>query len=126
MLPFVKAAHAATNCAPAPNGGFPARLDGGIPGGFNDLNACQGAADLNIFIKITVNLIEIALQFAGVVAVMMLIVGGITYIISRGRPDLMEKAYNTIKYAIVGLVVVILSYVFIYGIDNFIFQSGLR
>jgi cytochrome bd-type quinol oxidase subunit 2 len=126
MLPFVKTAYAASHCAPAPDGGFPARIDGGIPGGFNNLNTCDGAMNLDVFIKIVVNLIQIALQFAGIVAVIMLIVGGITYIISRGRPDLMEKAYNTLKYAIVGLVVVILSYVVVYGIDNFIITSGLK
>lgn len=118
ILPFVSIAYAHPNhCPPAPTGLF--RLDRGIPGGFSHINEC-GSLDLNIFIKITVNLIQIALQLAFFFALGMLIIGGITYIISRSRPDLIERAYNTIKYAIVGLVVIILSYTVVYAINQFI------
>ena len=40
--------------------------------------------------------------------------------LARNRPDLIERAYNTIKYAIVGLVVIILSYTVVYAINQFI------
>lgn len=119
-LPFVPAAYAAPDYCKPVAGNF--RLDKGIPGGFQHINdpQCGSNADLNVFIQIVVNLIQIALQLAFFFALGMLIIGGITYIISRSRPDLIERAYNTIKYAIVGLVVIILSYTVVYAINQFI------
>jgi hypothetical protein len=46
----------------------------------------------------------------GVIAVIMLIWGGIRYVISGGAADKVKDAKNTILYAIVGLIVAILGY----------------
>jgi hypothetical protein len=46
---------------------------------------------------------------AGAVAVLIIIIGGIGYIASTGDPGRITKAKNTILYAVIGLVVVILA-----------------
>ena len=85
---------------------------------------CGGTFD--DFLRIITNIIAVLLNFGFVVAVIWLIWGGINYIMSRGRPDLIDKSYQTIKYAIVGLVIVMLARFIIYGINSFVLTSGMR
>ncbi len=44
------------------------------------------------------------------VAVLFLIIGGFQYITSAGNPDALEKAKNTILYAIIGILAALLAY----------------
>jgi hypothetical protein len=46
----------------------------------------------------------------GAVAVIMLIVGGLRYVVSSGDSKAVESAKNTILYAIVGIVVAVISF----------------
>lgn len=52
----------------------------------------------------------------GIVAVIMIILGGIFYVISAGDPGKIKKAKDTILYGIIGLVIVLLSF----AIVNFV------
>lgn len=54
--------------------------------------------------------INLMLFIVGILAVIMLIWGGIRYVISGGAADKVKDAKNTILYAIVGLIVAILGY----------------
>ncbi len=54
--------------------------------------------------------INLMLFIVGVLAVIMLIWGGIRYVISGGDATKVKDAKNTILYAIVGLIVAILGY----------------
>lgn len=54
-------------------------------------------------------IINILLMLAGLVAAIYLIIGGISYITSRGDEDKAEEAKNTILYAVIGLIVIGLS-----------------
>ena len=65
------------------------------------------------------NIINTILYVAGIVAVAMLIFGGIRFMISRGDKDKVQKAKNTVIYAIIGLILVIFSY----AIVNFIISA---
>lgn len=56
------------------------------------------------------NVINILLFLAGTIAVIMIIIGGIRYITSDGDANKAGQAKNTIIYAIIGLVVAVLSY----------------
>ncbi len=47
---------------------------------------------------------------AGAVAVLFIILGGIKYSTSQGNPNDTQKAKETIIYALVGLVIVMLSF----------------
>ncbi|MBX4197631.1 pilin [Candidatus Saccharibacteria bacterium] len=49
----------------------------------------------------------------GVIAVIMIIVGGFRYITSGGNPESTKSARNTILYAIIGLVVVALAQIIV-------------
>ena len=52
----------------------------------------------------------------GIVAVIMIIIGGIFYVISAGDPGKIKKAKDTILYGIIGLVIVLLAF----AIVNFV------
>lgn len=68
-----------------------------------------------IFNQIT----SVALGVIGAVSVIMLIWGGLRYIISGGDSKKITDAKNTILYAIIGLIIAILSY----AIINFVLNS---
>lgn len=72
-------------------------------GGITD----QEAKDrLNNLIRTVINLFSVVV---GVVAVIMIIVGGLKYITSGGDSGNVSGAKNTILYAIIGIIVVALS-----------------
>ncbi|MEX0668672.1 MAG: pilin [Candidatus Saccharimonadales bacterium] len=50
------------------------------------------------------------LLLLGAIAVIMLIIGGIRYVVSQGDSSAIESARNTILYAIIGIVVAFLAY----------------
>lgn len=63
--------------------------------------------------------VEILLFVVGVAAVLMLIVGGLRYIVSGGDPQAASNAKNTILYAVIGLIVAILGYALV----QFVFSA---
>ena len=64
-------------------------------------------------------IVNVLLFLIGVISVIMLIYGGIQYTLSSGDSGKVNNAKNTILYAIVGLIVAILSY----AIVNFVLKS---
>jgi len=54
--------------------------------------------------------INLMLFVVGILAIFMLIFGGIRYVVSGGNESRVKDAKNTILYAIIGLVVAILGY----------------
>jgi hypothetical protein len=54
----------------------------------------------------------------GAVAVIFLIIGGLRYVISNGDPKAVEAAKNTILYAIVGIVVAVISFALVQFVIN--------
>ena len=56
------------------------------------------------------NVIRVLLFIVGAAAVIMLIIGGIRYVVSAGDQQAVANAKNTILYAIVGIVVAVLAY----------------
>ena len=59
------------------------------------------------------------LYIVGIIAVIMLIIGGIKYVVSGGDSKKVTDAKNTVLYAIIGLVIA----VFAYAIVNFVISS---
>ena len=59
------------------------------------------------------------LLVVGAMSVLMIIVGGLKYVVSMGHPKRVESARNTILYAIVGVVVALCSY----AVVNFVINS---
>lgn len=59
--------------------------------------------------EVLTNVANLILLIAGVLAVVMIIIGGIRYIVSAGNPQMTEGAKKTVIYALVGLAIIILS-----------------
>ena len=55
--------------------------------------------------NIVISIINTALVILGSVAVLVIVLGGIRYIVSRGDPQTVNKAKNAILYAVIGLVI---------------------
>lgn len=62
------------------------------------------------------NIVNVLLFLLGMVAVIMIVIGGIRYVISGGDSAQTKAAKDTILYSVVGLVVAILAY----AIVNFV------
>lgn len=68
----------------------------------------------------TVNvIINVALGIIGLVAVVMIIVGGLNYTTSAGDAAKVKKAKDTIMYGVIGLVVALLAF----AIVNFVLTN---
>ena len=78
-------------------------------GGASNTTICK-SSPTSLTSGILGNVISILLFLAGTIAVIMIIVGGIRYITSDGDANKAGQAKNTIIYAIIGLVVAVLSY----------------
>ena len=72
--------------------------------------------DTGVFKQVT----NTILYIVGIIAVIMLIRGGIKYVISGGDSKKVTDAKNTILYAIIGLIISILAF----AIVNFVIQEG--
>lgn len=69
--------------------------------------------DLNSVISVIINTIIFVI---GMIAVVMIILGGINYATSQGDPNKVKKGKDTILYGIIGLVVALLAF----AIVNFV------
>lgn len=83
----------------------------------SDTQICKANNDL--FGGILKEVINVMLYLAGAIAVIMMVVGGIRYITSDGDPGAATKAKNTIIYALIGLIIAVMSY----SIVNFVIGS---
>ncbi|MBQ5812308.1 hypothetical protein IIW29_01905 [Candidatus Saccharibacteria bacterium] len=71
--------------------------------------------DTGVFKQIT----NTILYIVGIIAVIMLIIGGIKYVISGGDAKKVTDAKNTVLYAIIGLVIAFLAF----AIVNFVISA---
>lgn len=78
-------------------------------------DSCE-ASDLNTVIKTIVNTLIFVI---GIVAVIMIILGGISYATSQGDPAKVKKGKDTVLYGIIGLVIALLAY----AIVNFVLNA---
>jgi hypothetical protein len=68
--------------------------------------------------------IQLMLTLAGAIAVLFVIIGGFWYITSAGNAELAEKGKTTLVNAIIGVVIIVLSYVIINVIVNTVSRSN--
>jgi len=73
-------------------------------------NKAQSEASINNTLDNVINIFSV---IVGIVAVVMIIVGGFKYITSSGDSSKVSSAKNTILYAIIGLVVVALAQIIV-------------
>lgn len=74
------------------------------------------SGDLAFSVKNIVNVLLFAL---GMIAVIMIVIGGFRYVLSGGDSSAIGAAKNTIFYAVIGLVVAILAF----AIVNFVLKN---
>jgi predicted small integral membrane protein len=67
-------------------------------------------ATLGWIVTLAENVLSIALQLIGVVAFVMMLVGGIKILTSGGNPEAMEAAKKTLTMAIAGLAIAVFSW----------------
>jgi len=67
-----------------------------------------------------VNVISLLLTVAGAIAVLFLIVGGYWYITSAGNEEQAEKGKSTLLNAIIGIIIIVLSFTIINVMANLV------
>ena len=72
-----------------------------------------------------ISIIDIALAIVALVSVLFLIIGGYRYVTSGGNEEAQEAAKKTMTNAIVGLGIVILSFVFVNVIVNAVISGTI-
>jgi hypothetical protein len=66
----------------------------------------EGGSGIDTVLRVALNLLSF---IAGVIAVIMLMIAGIKYLTSQGDSGSVSGARNTIIYALVGIIIVVLS-----------------
>lgn len=87
----------------------------GIPAWYDGLTDNSGNIDLQgkeigtVVIIVALNITDIVLRLAGIVAVGFVIWGGIQYMLARGEPNGVANGKKTLTHAITGLIIAIAS-----------------
>ena len=79
---------------------------------------CKASGESNVS-KLIKNVIDILLMISGVIAVIMVIIGGIRYATSNGDSNSVSAAKNTILYSVIGLVIALFSYAIVQYVYTF-------
>lgn len=94
----------------------------------DDLKAVAGCNDFEAgekktAIPIALNIINVVLSFVGLIAVGVIVYGGILYVTSTGDASKIHKAKNCILYGVVGLVVAIMSFAIVAFINTSVLKK---
>lgn len=84
-------------------------------------NAANNEDNLMATLTVIVNVI---VGVVGFVAVVMIVIGGISFATSQGDTGRVAKARNTILYGVVGLVVALLAYAIVNFVISSIFKAA--
>ena len=76
--------------------------------------------DSGIFSQIS----SVLLFIVGAIAVIMIVIGGLRYVISGGDASQVQAAKNTILYALVGIIIAILAYAAVNFVINSFVPTG--
>ena len=68
---------------------------------------------------LVINVLKYVFGLAGILAVVMIVIGGLKYATSQGDPSRIKSAKDTILYSVIGLVVALASF----AIVNFILSQ---
>ncbi len=84
--------------------------------GFESVNTVGAETNLQSSIG---TILTVVYSIVGIVAVVMVILGGISYATSQGDAGKLKKGKDTILYGIIGLIIVLLAF----AITNFVLSS---
>ena len=94
-------------------------FNGGMQSGMEQGRTSEMPTTLFGNAGIFTQIVNVMLFLVGILSVIMLIFGGLRYVISRGESKAVEAAKNTILYAIIGLIIAVMAYAAI----NFVLTS---
>lgn len=97
----------------------PAGTPGEGRGEVNSLAECSISETEDTLMPTIGTIINVALGVLGIVAVIVIIYGGFTYMTSSGDAAKITKAKNTIIYGVIGLVIALLAF----AIVNFVISN---
>ena len=93
-----------------------------------DLKKAAGCSDFGTdkptAVPIALNIINVVLSFVGLIAVGVIIYGGILYVTSTGDSAKIHKAKNCILYGVVGLVVAIMAFAIVAFINTSVLKKS--
>ena len=98
---------------------------GSINGSADSLAECNIEKDDSFWPTIT-TIINVVLGLIAVIAVIMIIIGGIECTVSRGDATKVKKAKDTIIYSVIGLVIALLSFAIVNFVLREVFDSGIK
>jgi len=75
-----------------------------------------GTAGETTLTGLVLTVINYFLGFLGLIAVIMVIYGGVSYVTSAGNDEAVGKAKKIIMYALIGLIIILLSFVVVKAI----------
>jgi len=89
-------------------------------------DVCDGTSDSEICDSrgtddatgLITTIINVLLFVVGLLSVIMIIVSGISYVVSSGDAGKVAKAKNTLTYAVVGLIVAFLAYAIVFWVSS--------
>lgn len=70
-----------------------------------------------------VEIVQIVLNFVGLIAVIIIIIGGIRLIVSQGEEEQKDKAKKTILYAVIGLIVVLFAKIIVSLVTVYLYEE---
>jgi lysylphosphatidylglycerol synthetase-like protein (DUF2156 family) len=82
----------------------------GLTGGTGCGDAVQANTSVSNIVRNVINILSIAV---GIIAVIMIMIGGLRYVTSGGDSNSVNGAKNTILYAVIGLVIALLAQVIV-------------
>ncbi len=94
-------------------------IDGGAKKKFEKTVNSTGGSEATALPALIKNTINILLYVAGVIAVVIIVVGSLRFVTSEGDAQAANKAKNSVVYALVGLVLAVLAY----AIVNFVLNG---
>lgn len=81
-------------------------------------NSIIEAAQQGNIVEIINRGLAYAIIIAGLLSVVFIFIGGISFILSGGQEDKIKQAISTIRYAIIGLIVTILAVVIVSAVGG--------
>jgi len=103
---------------------LPARALASIDSGLNDVRGEFSGTTGSLFMgardvpELIAAIIRILLMIGGAIAVLFVIIGGYQYLTSGGNEEAAEKGRKTVTNALIGVVVVVLSWVIVNVVVN--------
>ncbi|MEO5950685.1 MAG: hypothetical protein ABIQ04_04510 [Candidatus Saccharimonadales bacterium] len=96
-----------------------AAFNGGIENGASEAKGTGQQNNLDGTDGVFKTVTNVMLYIIGAVSVIMLIIGGIRYVVSGGESSAVSGAKNTILYAVIGIIVALIAYALV----NFVITS---